>query len=104
MERCGFARHLELALLEHHVGVGVRCDGQVGLAQEAPAAQLPGSASEVEKLSWRDLQQFAATFCLDDLAAVHRRGGEALLRERVAALSAGERAVLREALAEPISA
>jgi hypothetical protein len=48
-----------------------------------------------------DLRQFAATFCLDDLAAVHRRGGEALLRERVAELSAGERAVLRAVRSTP---
>jgi hypothetical protein len=39
-------------------------------------------------------------FCLDDLIALQRQGGEALLRERVAALSEGERRVLREALAE----
>jgi len=38
-------------------------------------------------LSWQDLQRFAATFCLDDLVALHRRGADALLQERVAALS-----------------
>jgi hypothetical protein len=50
------------------------------------------------KLSWQDLQRFVAAFCLDDLVALHRRGAEALLRERVAKLSDGERRVLRAAL------
>jgi hypothetical protein len=74
--------------------------GRAREAEHGAVTQLPTSAVEVEKLSWRDLQQFAATFCLDDLLAVQRRGGEALLRERVAALSEGERRVLRDALAE----
>jgi hypothetical protein len=72
--------------------------GRAREAQEAPAPQVPTSASEVERLSWRDLQQLAASFCLDDLVAVQRRGGDALLRDRVAALSDGERRLLREAL------
>jgi hypothetical protein len=72
--------------------------GRAREAQEAPVPPVPTSASEVEKLSWRDLQQLAASFCLDDLATVQRRGGEALLRERVGALSEGERRELREAL------
>jgi hypothetical protein len=45
-------------------------------------------------------QVFAATY-VDELAALQRDGGEALVRERVAALSEGERRILREALAEP---
>jgi hypothetical protein len=72
--------------------------GRAREAQEAPTSQLPTSVADVSKLSWVDLQRFAATFCLDELQAVHRSGGEALLRGRVAALSDSERRVLREAL------
>ena len=40
---------------------------------------------------------FAVTYA-DELAAVQRSGGEAALRERLNALSEGERRVLRQAL------
>jgi hypothetical protein len=72
--------------------------GRAREAQEAPVAQIPESASAVERLDWRNLQALAATFLIDELVAVQDRGGEALLRERVATLSEGERRVLREAL------
>jgi hypothetical protein len=72
--------------------------GRAREAQDAPVSQVPAAAADVMKLSWQDLQRFAATFCLDDLVAVQRRGADALLRERVAAMSAGERRVLRAAL------
>lgn len=49
-------------------------------------------------MSWEDMQQFAATLLFDELLTVQRDGGEALLRNRVAALSDGERRVLRHAL------
>lgn len=42
---------------------------------------------------------FAACF-VNEIADVQRHGGEALVRERIQALSKGERTVLREALAE----
>jgi hypothetical protein len=74
--------------------------GRAREAEYAAVPQFPTNAAEVEKLSWRDLQYFVSTIWLDDLAAVQRRGGEAVLRERVAALSDDERRVLREALAE----
>ena len=38
---------------------------------------------------------------MDEIAEVQRSGGEELVREKLAALSAGERRVLREALLEP---
>jgi hypothetical protein len=74
--------------------------GRAREAQDAPTAELPTSVTDLTKLSWVDRQRFAATFCLDELEAVHRDGGEALLRERVARLSEGERRVLRSALAQ----
>jgi hypothetical protein len=72
--------------------------GRAREAQEAPASAVPAAASDVMKLPWQDLQRFAATFCLDDLIALQRRGADALLRERVAELSDDERRVLQDAL------
>jgi len=73
--------------------------GRPGQAEEVPATlRLPASVAAVERMSWQSLQALAGTFVLDELAATEQRGGEALLRERVASLSEGERRVLREAL------
>jgi hypothetical protein len=43
---------------------------------------------------------FAATH-VDEIAAARRSGGAALVRQKLAALSEGERRVLRDALLEP---
>ena len=51
-------------------------------------------------MSWDDLQLvFAATWA-DEIEAVVRDGGEALLRERLAVLSADQRRRVSEALAD----
>jgi hypothetical protein len=42
---------------------------------------------------------FAATY-VDEIAAVQRSGGEALVRAKLAALTEGERRLLRDALLE----
>jgi hypothetical protein len=49
-------------------------------------------------MSWKDLQQFAMALLVDELLAVQRDGGERLLRDRVDALTADQRRVLRDAL------
>ena len=72
--------------------------GRAREAQDAPVSQVPAVASDVLKLGWEDLQRFVATYCLDALVALHRRGADGLLRERAAALSDDERRVLRDAL------
>jgi hypothetical protein len=72
--------------------------GRAREAQDAPVSQVPSVAADVMKLGWQDLQRLVATFCLDDPVALHRRGAEALLQERVTELSDRERRVLREAL------
>jgi hypothetical protein len=49
-------------------------------------------------MGWEEMQSlFAATY-VDELAAVQRNGGAALVRDKLASLSDGERRVLREAL------
>jgi hypothetical protein len=50
------------------------------------------------KLPWQDLQRFAATYLLDDLVALQQHGADAVLRERVAAMSDGQGSMLRAAL------
>jgi hypothetical protein len=72
--------------------------GRAREAQESSTSEVPAVAADVMKLPWQDLQRFAATYLLDDLVGLQRRGAEALLRERLAALSDGERHALREAL------
>jgi hypothetical protein len=62
-----------------------------------PLAQFD-AANLAAPLSWRDLQQLAATLLVDELTTVQHDGGEALLPERVAELGDEQRRVLREAL------
>jgi hypothetical protein len=72
--------------------------GRPPQADETPAARLPRTAEAVEKLGWDDMQAiFAASFA-SEIEAVTERGGEAALRERVAALDDDQRELLREAL------
>jgi hypothetical protein len=44
------------------------------------------------------MQALFAALYIEEIAAVQRSGGKALLREKLAALSEGERRVLRETL------
>ena len=67
-------------------------------AEEKPAPTLPEDPALIEAMSWQDMQYFATTLLVDELLTVHRDGGKALLRQRVAALRDGERRILGEAL------
>jgi hypothetical protein len=74
--------------------------GRAPQDEEPPSSRMPHSLEGVRRLSWEQMQQiFAATF-VDELATVDRDGGDALVRQKVAALSEGERRVLWEALEE----
>jgi hypothetical protein len=53
----------------------------------------------VETLSWSDMKMIFATLFANEIAAV-TGDGDALLRERVAALDEDQRRLLREALDE----
>jgi hypothetical protein len=75
--------------------------GRPGQAEEPTKPTLPETVAGIESMSWEDMQYFASTLLMDELSAVQREGGLALLRERVAALSESQRRVLREALLEP---
>jgi hypothetical protein len=73
--------------------------GRAREAEEVPAPRMPTSVAAVEAMGWKELQQLMAAIYVDEIAAMQRDGGAALVREKIAALSAGERRVLREALA-----
>jgi hypothetical protein len=75
--------------------------GRPAQAEEPTTPRLPENPAAVASMSWLDMQYLAATLLVDELLTVQRDGGEALLRQRVAALSDGERRVLREALDAP---
>ena len=59
---------------------------------------MPANVQAVKAMSWDDMQSlFAATYA-DEIAAVLRDGGVALVREKLAPLTDGERRALRTAL------
>jgi hypothetical protein len=73
--------------------------GRARESQEQPVPQIPESVEAVRAMPWAELEAaFAAQF-VGSLAEIQRAGGgEQLLRERLAVLSAGERLLLRTAL------
>ena len=74
--------------------------GRPPQAEEAASPRLPRTAEAVEKLGWADMKMIFATHFASEIAAVTEDGGDALLRERVAALDEDQRQLLREALDE----
>jgi hypothetical protein len=76
--------------------------GRAREAEERPAARMPESAEKVASMNWEELQSLAAVVWLEGFQDLARTGSaEALLHERIAALSDGERRVLRRAVALP---
>ena len=74
--------------------------GRPATAEEIRTPRLPANVDAVRKMSWDEMQAlFAATYA-DEIAAVQERGGRALVREKLAALSPSQRGVLRTALDE----
>ena len=74
--------------------------GRPPQAEEAASPRLPRTAEAIEKLGWDDMKMIFATHFASEIAAVTEDGGDALLRERVAALDEDQRQLLREALDE----
>jgi hypothetical protein len=72
--------------------------GRPATAEEIPSPRMPATVAALDAMSWDEMQAlFAATYA-DEIAAIQRDGGKALVRQKLAALSQGERRVLREAL------
>jgi hypothetical protein len=74
--------------------------GRPPQAEEAPAPRLPATVGAFVQMNWDDLQILGATMFADEIASILRGDGDVVVRERLASLPAGERAVLRDALAE----
>jgi hypothetical protein len=72
--------------------------GRAPQVEEPPAPRMPQTVDEVRNLSWEQIQLLATALFVDEIAAVARYAGEALVREKLAALSEGERRMLRDAL------
>jgi hypothetical protein len=75
--------------------------GRPPQAEETPAPRLPASVGAVAQMSWDDLQIVGATLFAGEIAAVSHGEGDTAVRERLASLTARQRAFLRDALAEP---
>ena len=61
---------------------------------------MPVDVEAVRTMGWEEMQAlFAATYA-KEIAAAQQRGGKALMREKLAAFTVGQRSVLREALDE----
>jgi hypothetical protein len=74
--------------------------GRPATAEEVRAPRIPADVSAVRNMDWEEMQSlFAATY-VEEIAALQREGGAALVREKLAVLSAGERRALHAALDE----
>jgi hypothetical protein len=75
--------------------------GRPGQAEEQPTPRLPSTVAAVKEMGWDEMHALFASLYVDEISAVQRDGGESLVRAKLAALSEGERRVLRKALLEP---
>jgi hypothetical protein len=72
--------------------------GRPATAEDVPAPHMPTNITAVREMSWDEMQALFAAIYVDEIAAAQRDGSEALVEAKIAALSEGERRVLREAL------
>lgn len=74
--------------------------GRPAAAEDVRPASIPTTVTAVREMSWEDIQAlFAATY-VDEIATAQREGGDALVRDKVAALTDVQRNALRDALFE----
>jgi 3-methyladenine DNA glycosylase Tag len=59
---------------------------------------MPANVAAVKAMGWDDMQTLFAAIYADEIAAVLRDGGIALVREKLTALTADARRALRIAL------
>jgi hypothetical protein len=78
--------------------------GRAPQAEETAAPQLPPNVEAIRTMDWVEMQHLFAAIYVDEIAAVCRNGADALVREKLGALSEEQRHVLREALAESVIA
>jgi hypothetical protein len=106
-KHCGRAGRYEITVPDNKVRLDAiqallhESLGRPGQAETQLAPALPASAEQVRRLSWDQMTLVFATQFADEIAAVMHGDGDAVLRDRLAALSPDERRRLREALAAP---
>ena len=74
--------------------------GRPPQAEEAASARLPERAEAIDKLGWDEMKAIFAAQFASEIEAVTDRGGEELLRGRVAALDDEQRRLLGKLLDE----
>jgi hypothetical protein len=74
--------------------------GRPPQAEEPRATRIPDSVEAIEKMPWAEMQALFASIFVDEIAGIRDRGGERLVREKLAGLSDAQRSMLRHALAE----
>jgi hypothetical protein len=74
--------------------------GRPATAEEVHVPRIPESVAAVSEMRWDEMQALFAAIYVDEIGAMQRSGGEALVREKLSALSVGERRMLRDALLE----
>jgi hypothetical protein len=105
-KHCGRAGRYEITVPDNKVRLDAiqallhESLGRPGQAEPQPSSTLPASAEQVRKLSWEQMTLVFATQFATEIAAVMHGNGDAVLRNRLAALAPEERRRLREALAE----
>jgi hypothetical protein len=73
--------------------------GRPPQAEEPRLSRVPESVEAIEKMPWDDMQALFAAIYVDEILSLQDRGGEQLVREKVAGLSAEQRDILRRELA-----
>jgi hypothetical protein len=108
-KHCGRAGRYEITVPDNKVRLDAiqallhESLGRPGQAEAQPAPALPVTAEQVRKLSWHQMTLVFATQFAGEIAAVVNGDGDAVLRDRLAALGPDERRRLREALSDPSS-
>jgi hypothetical protein len=72
--------------------------GRPATAEEVRTPQMPANVQALKAMSWDDMQAVFAAIYADEIAAVLRDGGIALVREKLTALTDDARRALRIAL------
>jgi hypothetical protein len=74
--------------------------GKAPTAPEPPTGRMPANAADVKKMSWDELTYVFGLTYADELREVARLGGPRALHEKLRGLSAPERQLLADALAQ----
>jgi hypothetical protein len=74
--------------------------GRPPQAEESRVSRVPDSVDAIEKMPWDEMQALFVAIFVDEIAAIQDRGGEQLVREKLAVLSPAQRNILRRELAK----